>query len=139
MSFKVLSLKIYIYFKVFTDKRKEKKNQNGRYGFLSYFLFPEPVSLLHVQSKVLHGSLPGAEQICSLCSPHRREQCRLCSAHGKEPYRLAPHSFRDQKISKNFISANFKKIFLLNHLYLRSPYDLSDQFKNKKYFEGEYL
>ena len=94
-----------------------------------------PLQCQHCQ----HCSLPGAEQICSLCSAHREDQYRLCSVRGREQCRLcsaqqAKKYFLGPKIGKNVISASSLMIVLSNNIYPRSLYDISDHFWGKIIF-----
>ena len=55
------------------------------------------------------------------------------------PHTERRHSFRDRKIAEIAYFCQISKIICSKHLYLRCVYDLFDNFKEWKYFEGEYL
>ena len=91
------------------------------------------MALFYVRSEVCIAPLHVRTKVCKF-APHMDWSNADFSPHMEvshtdfAPHMERRHSFRDHKVSKNAISANYKKKLLI-HLYLRSLYYIYDLFK----------
>ena len=113
----------------------------GRNCYLSYFLVPETMSPLYVQSKVCMAPFHVRSKVCIAPIHVGSKVCKFAPHMDGSNTDIAPHikwshadfvshmewrhSFRDQIIAKTTSFANFNGNYL-NHQYFKSLYDLGD-------------
>ena len=100
-----------------------------------FFLDPETMSPLHVQSKVYMAPFHVRSKVCIATFYVRNKVCKFGphldgSNANFGPHMEGRHSFRDQKIAKIALSANFHKFYFNTTYIFRVDMNYLTTFKN---------